>query len=100
MNKFWNRTTGHNRVTHREIGDIPGILKACDVFVAVSLEEMQKATNERAEQFCNLIKFWNTGRDASGMPYGHREFMNDRFHRGDAKLSVIANPSKPYNKAL
>lgn len=99
-NRFmWGkRAMGNNRVTHREYGDIPGILPACDVFVSVPIEEMQAATAARADEFVSLLHAWFTGKDKHGLAFGHREFMNNRFHREDAKLSVIRNPSKPSGK--
>lgn len=79
-----------HQVTHRMPGDIPGILKACDVFVSVPLEEMQAETAKRAEKFCQLIRDWNDGR------IGHREFMNDKFHREDVKLDILRNKAASY----
>ena len=77
-------------VTHRMPGDIPGILKACDVFVSVPLEQMQIETGKRADKFCQFIRDWKDGK------IGHREFMNDRFHREDVKLDILRNKAVKY----
>jgi hypothetical protein len=84
------RFMGHNRVTHRQIGEIPGILVAKDVFVRVPLEVMRAATSVRCDQFCGMIQSWLDGQ------MSFVEFKNHPFHLGDTVLSVIKNPAKPY----
>lgn len=103
QNKFWNRKEfketpetfilkSSNRVQHREYGDIPGILEAQDIFVSIPLEEMRIATGMRAHHYCGLVDGVING------DLKFTEFKNHPFHSRDARLSVIANPSKPYKK--
>lgn len=97
--RFWGRRAiGNNRVVTRERGDIPGCLPACDIHLNISVEEMRAATAERVKGFQRIMGYWMSGRDDRGYEYGHREFMNDKFHRTDAKISAIGNPSKPYGR--
>ena len=99
-NRFWSHKTtveeliaefdavlGNNRVTTREYGDIPGILKACDIHVSIPIEVMQIHTGRRAAEFCDLL-----------MNCDHQTFKNHPFHSTDVELSTITNPSKPYRK--
>lgn len=97
--KGWgSNAQGNNRVITREYGCIPGILKARDIHISIPIHLMERKTGLRAAQFCAMIGSWRSGRDVNGMPYGHREFVNDRFHTTDVKLSAIANPFEPYNR--
>src|SRR5882672_833563 len=73
---------GNNRVTTREYGDIPGIVKAYDIHVDVPLEVMQRETRKRADEFCRLLETCDA-----------KEFKNHPFHYTDVPLSVIQNPS-------
>lgn len=92
MNKFWNRAKGHNHVTTRARGDIPGILVAKDVFISIPEIEMQAATAARASKYCDLIDDLINGK------IKYRDFRNNVFFNRDVLLSPIHNPSTPYKK--
>jgi len=94
------RIAQSNYVTTREYGDIPGILKAQDVFVSIPIETMKQETFKRAGIFCQKLKQVIDGADERGTKYGYKDFQNEKIHSTDLELSAIQNPCKPYNKAL
>lgn len=55
--KYWTSLRS-NRVTHRELGHIPGCRLAPrnSTFVAISLEDAQKETARHADAFCKALE--------------------------------------------
>lgn len=98
--RFWGKCAiGNNRVTTREWGDIPGCAPAVDVFVDRTLEEVRAINEKHTERWVRRIRWWSNGKDDSGIPYGHREFMNDPIHN-EPRLSAIRNPAKAIKRVV